>query len=120
MADDVVEALLDAYRRFRAAKTGYARWRAEHDIETFEYQRTRMMADKPDTNTHGGSFLIDIRGQPGDVRFTCPECGWSVTMRPEGADLWTAHGTIKPTHVKCEGKPLNLVNPPELIRTVLT
>jgi len=32
----------------------------------------------------------------GEVRFTCPVCGWSVTLTAEGAKQWTHNGTIHP------------------------
>lgn len=39
---------------------------------------------------------IDLRGQPGDIRYECPICHWGVTLRPSGAALWTKDGSIVP------------------------
>jgi hypothetical protein len=55
--------------------------------------------------------VIDLRGYPGDVRYSCPVCGWSVTLKPEGEALWTKDGTITP---KCKRDRVDLV------RTVIT
>lgn len=45
---------------------------------------------------------IDLRGVSGDVRFECPTCHWSVTLKPVGADLWTHDGKVKPRCRACD------------------
>ena len=39
---------------------------------------------------------IDLRGTPGDVRYSCDVCGWGVTLKPEGERMWTQDRTIEP------------------------
>jgi hypothetical protein len=41
--------------------------------------------------------VVDLTAQPGDVRYACLKCGWSVTLKPEGEALWTNHGAVIPT-----------------------
>lgn len=39
---------------------------------------------------------VDIEPRRGDVRYTCPVCGWSVTLTPQGDNAWTHDGAIEP------------------------
>jgi hypothetical protein len=41
--------------------------------------------------------VVDLTAQPGDVRYACLKCGWSVTLKPEGEALWTRHSAVIPT-----------------------
>jgi transposase-like protein len=45
---------------------------------------------------------VDIRGVTGDIRFECPQCHWGVTLKPQGAELWTTGGTVKPVCNRCK------------------
>jgi len=44
-----------------------------------------------------GLPVIDIRGRPGDTRFECATCGWSITLTPEGVKAWAENGIGEPT-----------------------
>ena len=50
--------------------------------------------------------LMVVVVKPGDIRFTCPECGQSITLSPEGAGRWTENGTITP---KCGRHDVELI-----------
>jgi len=48
----------------------------------------------------------DLTAKPGDIRWSCPVCGWSVTLKPEGEAGWTKQGTIVP---RCRRDKVDLV-----------
>jgi hypothetical protein len=77
---------------------------ADEQIDYLRERITRWIDEYP--NAFAGlipfedTIDIDLRMKPSDFRFECPICHWGVTLKPEGAALWTNNGAIHPRCAK--------------------